>query len=160
MCIRRNGTVWELATEFTGSWKISTTNSTLSNANITLFPALNIPNLSLALIDPTNDELVKFFGDFEANIQTKKLEFRFDEMALLGIRSKLPESKRFSLDNNNRPPSPLRKRVGKTSKEDTTKANKTKPFQETVATNETSESMNEVLSWFDVWYDAAISDGM
>jgi len=67
---RRNGTVWELAEEFTGSWRISTTNTTLANANITLFP-LVIPNLSLALIDPDNVQLVKLFGEFEANTQTK-----------------------------------------------------------------------------------------
>jgi len=70
-------------------------------------------------------------------------------MAVLGIRAPLPDRKVLSL-------SKASWRQTKTATTDVT--NKTGPFQQAISTNETSESMKNVLSWFDGWYDGAVSD--
>lgn len=75
--------MWELAREFTGSWRIATTNTTLTDFNITLYPSLIIPNLSVALIDPDNVELVRIFGEFQVNPRAQKASVQFVLLRLL-----------------------------------------------------------------------------
>ena len=136
--------------EFKGSWKILTNPAMIQDIRVDLFP-LKIYNLSIAVYDG-DTELVKFYGDFEANLETRHLDFSFQEMVVLQRLARLPKQKKLTTLGKKEPSEP----PVVVQEERVTIHDDKKPFLESIRTNETSVFMENVLTLFDDWYSTVV----
>ena len=104
--------------------------ATLQDIRMDLFP-LRLYNLSVCVCDG-DFELVRLRGDLEVNLETRHVDFAFDEMMVLKRPARLPKKKRLVTDSG--------------------KAADDGLFSKSIRTSNTSEPMEYVLSLFDDWY--------
>lgn len=98
----------ELIKNLNGSWRLIFTTGTKETQKkwgrkVSYFPLKATQSFDTSTMEITNGIFVgdlavmKFFGEFEFNLKSRKLEFDFDAIALLGFKINLPKGKAAEL---------------------------------------------------------------